>query len=91
VLGRNSYPVQLSGPAVQNLFLAARALGLGTTLTTVHRIPEAQVNAVLDIPDHVQTWAMVPVGYLTGWWGEARRRPVEEVNCWDGWRATRSR
>jgi nitroreductase len=78
-------------PGVQNLFLAARALGLGTTLTTVHRLKEDEVRAVLGIPDDVQTWAMIPVGYPTGRWGEARRRPVDEVTYWDGWRSTRSR
>ncbi len=75
-------------PAVQNLFLAARALGLGTTLTTVHRLKEADVRSVLDIPDDVVTWAMIPVGYPTGRWGEAPRRPTAEVTYWDTWNAT---
>ena len=78
-------------PGVQNLFLAARALGLGTTLTTVHRFREPEVRAVLDIPEDVNTWAMIPVGYPTGKWGEAKRRPVEEITYWDTWRTTRSR
>lgn len=78
-------------PGVQNLFLAARALGLGTTLTTVHKLKEAEVRAVLGIPDDVQTWAIIPVGYPTGRWGEAKRRPVDEVTYWDGWKATRTR
>src|SRR3954452_10654209 len=78
-------------PGVQNLFLAARALGLGTTLTTVHKLQEDAVRAVLDMPEDVQTWAMIPVGYPTGNWGEAKRRPVEEITYWDGWRANRSR
>ena len=78
-------------PGVQNLFLAARALGLGTTLTTVHKLKEAEVREVLGIPDDVQTWAMIPVGYPTGKWGEAKRRPVEETTYWDGWRETRTR
>jgi nitroreductase len=78
-------------PGVQNLFLAARALGLGTTLTTVHKLKEAEVREVLGIPDDVQTWAMIPVGYPTGRWGEAKRRPVEETTYWDGWRETRTR
>jgi len=72
--------------AVQNLFLAARALGLGTTLTTVHRTREAEVKAVLDIPEDFTSWAMIPVGYPLGRWGEAKRRPVREVTYWDGWR-----
>ena len=78
-------------PGVQNLFLAARALGLGTTLTTVHRLREADVREILDIPEDVQTWAMIPVGVPTGRWGEAKRRPVEDITYWDGWRSTRSR
>jgi len=73
-------------PAVQNLFLAARALGLGTTLTTVHRLQEGEVRAVLGIPDDVTTWAMIPMGYPTGRWGEAPRRPVAEVAYWDTWK-----
>ena len=78
-------------PGVQNLFLAARALGLGTTLTTVHRMNEQEVRDVLGIPEDVSTWAMIPVGYPTGRWGEAARRPVEDVTYWDEWRATRPR
>ena len=73
-------------PGVQNLFLAARALGLGTTLTTVHRLQEAEVRAVLGIPEDVVTWAMIPLGYPTGRWGDARRRPVAEVAYWDTWK-----
>jgi nitroreductase len=78
-------------PGVQNLLLAARSLGLGTTLTTVHKLREDAVREVLDIPAEVETWAMIPVGYPTGRWGEAERRPVEEITYWDCWRATRSR
>lgn len=78
-------------PGVQNLFLAARALGLGTTLTTVHRLKEDEVRAVLDIPEDVTTWAMIPVGHPTGTWGEAARRPIEEITYWDTWNATMQR
>ena len=78
-------------PGVQNLFLAARALGLGTTLTTVHRLNEGEVREVLGIPEDVSTFALIPVGYPTGRWGEAKRRPVEDVTYWDTWRETRAR
>lgn len=73
-------------PGVQNLFLAARALGLGTTLTTVHRFREDEVREILAIPADVNTWAMIPVGYPTGTWGEAKRRPVREITYWDTWK-----
>ena len=72
--------------AVQNLFLAARALGLGTTLTTIHRFRENEVKEVLGIPEDVATWAMTPVGYPLGRWAEAKRRPVRDVTYWDTWK-----
>src|SRR5436190_6527202 len=78
-------------PGVQNLFLAARALGLGTTLTTVHKLREGEVREVLGIPEDVETFAMIPVGRPLGRWGEAKRRPVEEITYWDGWHQTRDR
>jgi nitroreductase len=73
-------------PGVQNLFLAGRALGLGTTLTTVHRLKEDDVRAVLDIPADVSTWAMIPVGHPLGRWGEPKRRPVRDVTYYDTWK-----
>jgi nitroreductase len=78
-------------PGVQNLFLAARALGLGTTLTTIHKLQENEVREILDIPDDVETFAMIPVGYPLGRWGEAKRRPIDEITYWDAWREQRSR
>lgn len=72
-------------PGVQNLFLAGRALGLGTTLTTVHRLKEDEVRAVLDIPADVNTWAMIPVGYPLGRWAEPKRKPVSAVTYYDTW------
>ncbi len=75
-------------PAVQNLMLAARALGLGTTLTTRHRMRDAEVKAILGVPDEAQTFALIPVGYPLGRWGEATRRPLAEVMFWDRWGQT---
>lgn len=72
-------------PSVQNLLLAARSLGLGTTLTTAHLFEEDAVKKLLDIPDHVTTYALIPVGYPTGKWGEAKRRPLDEVSYHDRW------
>ena len=72
-------------PAVQNLLLAARGLGLGTVLTTVHRRREAEVRAVLGIPDDVEPVALIPVGYAEGKFGPVSRRPVAEVLHWEGW------
>jgi nitroreductase len=72
-------------PAIQNLMLAARALGLGTTLTSMHRQNEQAVKVILDIPAEVDTFAIIPLGYPLGRWGEAKRRPLAETTYWDGW------
>jgi len=72
-------------PAVQNLFLAGRALGIGTTLTTVHRLREDEVRTVLEIPEDIHTWCMIPVGHPLGRWGEAKRRPIAEVTHMNRW------
>jgi nitroreductase len=78
-------------PAVQNLMLAGRALGLGSTITTLHRLYEADVKKLLAIPDDVETMALIPVGHPRGPFGPPRRLPVEEVVFWEKWGATRSR
>ena len=74
-------------PAVQNLMLAARALGLGTALTTVHSIFESEIKALLGIPANVQTAALIPLGYPSAEerFGGSRRRPVAEVTHFDRW------
>ena len=74
-------------PAVQNLLLAARALGLGTALTTVHSMFESEIKALLGIPANVQTAALIPLGYPSAEerFGGSRRRPVAEVTHFDRW------
>lgn len=72
-------------PAVQNLMLAARALGLGTALTTVHRGRQKEVRELLGIPDSVETAALIPVGWPKGKFGSGLRKPVEEVTYWERW------
>lgn len=72
-------------PGVQNLFLAGRALGLGTTLTTVHRFEEDAVREILGIPADVNTWCMIPVGHPTGRWATPKRKPVDKVAFADTW------
>ncbi|HLZ69405.1 MAG TPA: nitroreductase family protein [Dehalococcoidia bacterium] len=69
--------------AVQNLFLAARALGLGTRLTTAHLRREAEIKALLAIPEHVETMALIPVGYPRGRFGPPLRRPAREVTSYN--------
>jgi nitroreductase len=70
-------------PAVQNLTLAARALGIGTVLTTVYRIHEAEVREVCGIPDRYEIVALLPLGRPAGNWGVAPRRPAGSITSWN--------
>ena len=74
-------------PADQNLLLAARGLGLGTVLTTLHTAYESDVKAYFGIPEEYETVAMIPVGYPARGerFGRPRRRPLEEVASLDKW------
>jgi nitroreductase len=72
-------------PAVQNIILACRALGLGTVLTTNHTIAEDEVKAVLGLPPQVRTFALMPIGYPEKSFGPVNRRPLEEVSFLDGY------
>jgi nitroreductase len=72
-------------PAVQNVILACRAFGLGTTITTNHIRCEEEVKAVLEVPDDVQTFALMPIGYPLDSFGPVVRRPVAEVVYADRW------
>ena len=74
-------------PAVQNLLLAARALGLGTVLTMLHTQYEREIKALLHIPETVETAALLPVGYPAEGvrFGHAHRRPLAEVVFHETW------
>jgi nitroreductase len=74
-------------PAIQNLMLAARAKGIGSTMTTLHKAREQDFKNILGIPDSVETIALIPLGYPRGRWGRPRRRPAHEVTYWNQWGA----
>ncbi len=77
-------------PAIQNLMLAARALGVGTVLTTIHRYRDAELKALLSIPEHIVTAAVIPMGYARGKFGAGPRKPLDEVAFIDSWGETPS-
>ena len=72
-------------PAVQNILLAARALGLGATLTTLHLIHEKEAEAAMGIPDSHHSYAILPIGYPLGRFGPVRRSPLGDVAYDDRW------
>jgi nitroreductase len=66
-------------PAVQNIILACRALGLGTVITTNHLLYEDEIRNVLRLPGNVETYALMPIGFPRDNFGPVRRRPLTEV------------
>jgi len=82
-------PTRSSGasiyPAVQNMLLAARALGLGTTLTTRHLLYEKEAEAALGLPPGVHSYAILPIGYPMGRFGPVGRGPLADIVYEDRW------
>ena len=75
-------------PAVQNMLLAARGLGLASVLTTRPRRGfEQEIKDLLGIPANVDTAAMLPLGYPADGvrYGRTRRQPVEQVTYSEKW------
>ena len=72
-------------PSVQNILLAARALGLGSVLTTLHRRRKARIHEILGIPDHIESAAIIPLGWPDREYGPNRRPPLERFVMRDRW------
>jgi nitroreductase len=65
-------------PAVQNLLLAASALGLGSAMTTLATLFAGQLRDLLSMPSDVLPMAVVPIGWPAAPLGPPRRLPVSE-------------
>ena len=61
-------------PAVQNLLLAATALGLGSALTTIATTHAAELRALVDQPPNFEPVAVIPIGHPATPLGPSRRR-----------------
>jgi nitroreductase len=85
----NNTPTRSSGasiyPAVQNMLLAARALGLGATLTSRHLMYEEEVEAALGLPSGVHSYAILPIGYPMGHFGPVGRGPLSDIVYENHW------
>jgi nitroreductase len=66
-------------PSVQNLLLAARAVGLGASLITLPLWSTSFARRTLGLPLSVTPVCMVPLGWPRGRYGPTTRRPVGEV------------
>ena len=72
-------------PAVQNMLLTIRALGLGSTLTTRHLIFAKESEAALGLPEGVHSYAILPIGYPMGKFGPVARGKLSDFVYLDKW------
>jgi nitroreductase len=72
-------------PPAQNLMLAARAIGIGSTLTTLHPTVMERVYAMFNIPKEAEFHACIPLGYPRGKFGPTSRFSTAYTTYWDGW------
>src|ERR1700704_5395622 len=72
-------------PGVQNMLLAARALGLGATLTTLYLSFEKEAEVALGLPADWHSYAILPIRYPMGRFGPVRRVALANVVFRDRW------
>ena len=77
--------------AVQNMLLAARALGLGTVMTTFQMAAEQILREQCNLPDDATPVALIPMGYPDAKFGPTTRKPVETVTHWEQWGTNKER
>lgn len=72
-------------PAVQNVLLAARALGYGGVLTGFHAFVDKELKELLGVPPEVFIAASITLGRPLGAHGPVRRSPMGELVYGDRW------
>lgn len=77
--GRHGTPGGSTFPAVQNLLLAAHAMGLGGSVFNFPLSHEGELRERLRIPDSNQIYCVLPIGYPTDVHGPVKRKPVQSV------------
>jgi nitroreductase len=65
-------------PALQNLLLAAGAVGLGSALTTIATTFAAELREIVGFPESLVPVAVVPLGYPEKPLGPPRREPYAD-------------
>jgi nitroreductase len=72
-------------PAVQNLMLAARALGIGSLPTTLHASVMGRFNEMFAVPADATFHFCIPLGYPRGSFGPNVRKPTVETTFLGRW------
>tara|TARA_E500000331_G_scaffold313204_1_gene321713 strand:- start:687 stop:1337 length:651 start_codon:yes stop_codon:yes gene_type:complete len=72
-------------PAIQNLLLAARSLGIGSVLTLLHPVVMSRVYEMFSIPGDAELHCCIPLGYPRGNFGPTSRFETSDITYWDTW------
>lgn len=72
-------------PSVQNLLLAARALGIGSTPTTLHAKVMDRFYQMFGVPAGVEFHCCIPLGRPRGNFGPNKRLPTAQTTYYDLW------
>jgi len=77
--GKHSSPGGSHFPAIQNMLLAARALGLGGSIFNLPMVGGDDIYELLAVPQSNEIYACVPIGYPVDRPGPLSRKPVKKV------------
>jgi nitroreductase len=80
---RGAPQLQALFPAVQNVLLACRAVGLGASLTQLHLTIGPEVDEWLGLPEGCPTCALIPIGWPHERYARPDRRPVDGCLHWE--------
>jgi nitroreductase len=80
---RGAPQTQALFPAIQNILLACRAVGLGASLTTLHLAFGRDVDEWLGLPDGCPSCAMLPIGWPRGGFWQPARRSIDTCLFWE--------
>jgi hypothetical protein len=82
---RGAPQLQALFPAIQNILLACRAVGLGASLTTVHTALGREIDEWLELPPNAPTCALLPIGWPRGRHSRPARRSVDSCLFFERW------
>ena len=66
-------------PAIQNILLACRAVGLGASLTTAHRAHGEEIDKYIGLSEKTPSSALIPIGWPKGKYGRPTRRSIDDA------------
>jgi nitroreductase len=80
---RGAQQTQALFPAIQNVLLACRAVGLGASLTTIHTTFREECDRWLGLPEDCPSCALLPIGWPAIPYRRPVRRSIDESLCWE--------